>query len=156
MQESSDWPIRNFPLWISGRLLLLFSFASRINYNTVTKDLDILLMPSPIHNAHHEWIIRTMLILLDSGRLTLAENICLVREVGTSEYACVLFNVLARSMQAKIASREHSQEVIRNPISLTPEFFQYPTLIVESEWSELLTRLRLDKDLWIHGCGGNM
>lgn len=59
-------------------------------------------MPSPIQNVHHEWMYRTMLILGDSGRLNLAENLCLVREVGTSEYASVLFNVVVKLMQERI------------------------------------------------------
>ena len=28
--------------------------------------------------------------------------------------------------------------------------------MIEGGWSESLPRLRLDKDLWIHGCGANM
>lgn len=59
-----------------------------------------------------------MLILGDSGRLNLAENLCLVREVGTSEYASVLFNVLIKLMQERIVLRVLNREAIRNPISL--------------------------------------
>lgn len=59
-----------------------------------------------------------MLILGDSGRLNLAENRCLVREVGTSEYACVLFNNLAKLIEERIVLRVLNREAIRNPISL--------------------------------------
>lgn len=63
----------------------------------------------------------TMLILGDSGRLNLAENLYyLVREVGISEYTCVLFNVLAKLMQERIVLRVLNQEATRNPISLGP------------------------------------
>lgn len=93
-------------------------FVSRINYNAVTKDLDILLMPLPKHNVHHGWMYRTMVIFGDSGRLNLAENVCLVRYIGKSEYTCVLFNVLARLMQERFVLQELNREAIRNPISL--------------------------------------
>lgn len=56
---------------------------------------------------------RTMLILGDSGHLNLAENLCLVREVGIREYACVLFNVLAKLMQERIVLRVLNREAIR-------------------------------------------
>ena len=59
-----------------------------------------------------------MIILGHSGRLTLAENLCLLRDAGSSEYAYVLFNVLAKLMQERIVLRELSREAVRNPIFL--------------------------------------
>lgn len=91
---------------------------SRINYNAVTKDLDILLMLLTIHNVHHERMYRTMVIFSDFGRLNLAENVCLVRYIGKSEYTCVLFNVLARLMQERFVLQGLNREAIRNLISL--------------------------------------
>lgn len=40
--------------------------------------------------------------------------------------------------------------------SITPSVTQYPSIVVESGWSESFPRLRIDKDLWIHGCGGHV
>lgn len=59
-----------------------------------------------------------MITLSVSGRLTMAENFSLQRDVGSSEYACVLFNILAKLMQERIVLRELNREAVRNPISL--------------------------------------
>lgn len=40
--------------------------------------------------------------------------------------------------------------------SVTPKSATFPTLVVESGWSESFPRLRRDKDLWIHGGGGKI
>lgn len=40
--------------------------------------------------------------------------------------------------------------------SITPSVTQYPSIAVESGWSESFPRLRINKDLWIHGCGSHV
>lgn len=72
-----------------------FSCITRINYNSLSKELVVLISPSPIHNVHHGWMFQALTNLCVSGGLTTAENYSVVIEVGTCEYACVLFNSLA-------------------------------------------------------------
>lgn len=44
-----------------------------------------------------------------SGQLNSAESHCLFMEVGTSEYACVLFNIFAKSMKKRTSSQGKHQ-----------------------------------------------
>lgn len=40
--------------------------------------------------------------------------------------------------------------------AITPNISLYPSIIFESGWTESLAVLRSYKDLWVHGCGGNV
>lgn len=157
--KSSDWQTRNFPSWIVIRITPsdISSSNLRINYNSVTKDLDILIAPSPIHNIHHGWIYQTVSSFCFSGQA----HPCGERQFGNGGWNkwvmhvfCSIF--LANSMQERTVSTGAYSGSNREPdFSVTPEFSQLPGLVIESGWSESLSRLRLDKDIWINGCGDN-
>ena len=58
-----------------------------------------------------------------SGQFIPAENDCSVVEVGTSEYASVLFNILAKSMQERTVSQEQIRKAPRSLISRSHQDF---------------------------------
>lgn len=84
-----------------GKLLVPFSdvwitftnisFVSHITFNSVTKNLHVLIMPSEIHATYLSWFVKSIFL---SGQLNAAEKHELRLEVGTSEYSCIPFNFL--------------------------------------------------------------
>lgn len=50
----------------------------------------------------------------------------------------------------------HARSTKEPDFSITPNMALYPSIIFECGWSESFPCLRSDKDLWIHGFGGNI
>ena len=55
-----------------------------INYNSLTKVLQILIMPTELHDCHQHWMDKEMSVMERAGFLTPDERDNLQKGVGTS------------------------------------------------------------------------
>ncbi|EGC41924.1 conserved hypothetical protein [Histoplasma capsulatum var. duboisii H88] len=111
----------------------------RISYNSVTRVLTARIMPTRIHDCHHDWLVKELYHMGTEGFLTAAEIDELKIQTGTT-------------FRGFTAPYTHSSK--EPDTYLLPDDKPLPTIVVETGWSESWPRLYADKDLWLMGGGG--
>ncbi|MCJ1468443.1 hypothetical protein MMC07_007072 [Pseudocyphellaria aurata] len=123
----------------------------RVSYDSVKRHLDVLIRPSPIQNVHMGWIHRSLVALERSGRITAAEHDLLVLDSNTSEYACLPANLRSLGTEETEFLGMYAGSSKEPDTTISHQSLLFPNVVVESGWSESLSRLRSDKTLWING-----
>ncbi|PGH37132.1 hypothetical protein GX50_00116 [[Emmonsia] crescens] len=108
----------------------------RVNFNSHTGTLRIRVMPTELHDAHQRWATDAVVDWVLGGLVSREEQRGLGAGVGTT------FGGFTGVYQGS-----HKE----------PDFFfradtnSFPSVVIESGWSESLPYLRADKDLWMNG-----
>jgi len=110
--------------------------SARLGYNTVTKVLSATIIPTEVHDSHHEWIRRGISDWKDAGLLTPAENYNTKLKVGTS----------IRDFTGPYQNSRKDPDLL-----LRPDNQKMPSVVIESGWSETYPRLLSDMQLWLNG-----
>ncbi|KKZ61878.1 hypothetical protein EMCG_03668 [[Emmonsia] crescens] len=108
----------------------------RVNFNSVTQVLRIKIMPTELHDCHQLWMKNEMRHMLTDGFLNEAELDYLDMRVGT--------RFEGFQPPYTFSSKEPD-------LAIRPDGVALPTVVVESGWSESLSRLREDMQLWLEG-----
>ncbi|KAG2418182.1 hypothetical protein HFD88_001283 [Aspergillus terreus] len=109
----------------------------RVNYNAETRVLRIKIMPTELHDVHQRWVNNVICDWRAAGLITLQENRLICMGVGTT----------FKGFTGLYQGSEKEPDLFLRPDSST-----FPTVVIESGWSESFPYLRSDKDLWMRGC----
>ncbi|EER40036.1 conserved hypothetical protein [Histoplasma capsulatum H143] len=93
----------------------------RLSYNSVTWVLTARIMPTHIYGCHQEWLCFELSQMRMAGSLSLAEASPYLSSAKQPD-SCFL-----------------------------PDMLPFPTIVVESGWTESCAQLNNDKDLWLIG-----
>ncbi|KAJ9215657.1 hypothetical protein DTO166G4_2763 [Paecilomyces variotii] len=111
-------------------------YHPRFSYNSFVRVLNILVMPTEVHDAHQDWIDEEIKAMFVSRFLDNAELFALKFRVGTTiqhfggQYA---------------GSRKEPDMLLRYDSA------SLPSIAIEAGWSEGLPRLHADMRLWLVG-----
>ncbi|OAX84051.1 hypothetical protein ACJ72_01586 [Emergomyces africanus] len=108
----------------------------RINFNAFTETLRIRIMPTELHDAHQRWAIDALVEWTHGGLVSLEEQRNLDAGVGTT------FDGFTGVYQS---SHKEPDFVFRADTD------DFPSIVIESSWSESFPYLQADKDLWFKG-----
>jgi hypothetical protein len=108
----------------------------RTQYNSVDEVLQILIMPTDIHDAHQSWMVEELGLMFAGGFLLQNEWTLLRTRVGTTTSGF---------------SAPYSASRKQSDFQLRPRGEAMPTIAFESGWSEPNSRLHRDLNLWIVG-----
>ncbi|EFR01840.1 hypothetical protein MGYG_04839 [Nannizzia gypsea CBS 118893] len=108
----------------------------RVGYNSLTRTIDITIMPTFVHDASHSWFTRELFSMYRSGFLTETE------QDSISFFSNPTFKGFQPPYAASRKEPDHA---------LLPDDQEFPSLVFESAWSESMPRLHRDKDLWLQG-----
>ncbi|KAJ9394538.1 hypothetical protein DTO282F9_8527 [Paecilomyces variotii] len=109
---------------------------TRFSYNSLIKVLNILIMPTEVHDVHQHWIGEEKLDMVLAGFLTPAEGHALTLGVGT---------IIDHFRGQYTGSFKAPDMLIRHKLQ------PLPSIAVESGWAESLPRLHADMRLWLEG-----
>ncbi|KAE8162113.1 hypothetical protein BDV40DRAFT_265993 [Aspergillus tamarii] len=109
---------------------------ARANFNSFTRTLCIRVMPTGIHDVHHNWFVYTRCLWAREGIMNKAEDRLIDFGVGTT------FNGFT-------GTYTHSSK--EPDLFLRPLTSRLPSIVVECGWSESWPRLHADKNLWFYG-----
>ncbi|KAL5359507.1 hypothetical protein BJX96DRAFT_174410 [Aspergillus floccosus] len=109
----------------------------RINYNSHTHVLRIKIMLTELHDVHQRWVVNAIGRWALTGLTNLQENELIGFGVGTT----------FKGFTGLYQSSEKEPDLF-----LRPDTTAFPTVVIESGWSESFPYLRRDKDLWMQGC----
>ncbi|EZF35207.1 hypothetical protein H101_01260 [Trichophyton interdigitale H6] len=108
----------------------------RINYNSYTQSLDIRVMLTCIHDAHQSWLVMEMSRMVLTGFVTQAEFDSVSFLVGTT----------FRGFQGRYANSFKEPDTC-----LLPSGQSFPSIVIETGWTDSWPKLSRDKDLWLQG-----
>ncbi|KAJ9213342.1 hypothetical protein DTO166G4_5149 [Paecilomyces variotii] len=108
----------------------------RFSYNSFTKVLNVLIMPTNVHNVHQQWIHEENMRMALSGFLNAAEALGLKTGVGTT---------ISDFTGQYTGSRKDPDFLIHYDSVLMP------SIAIESGWTESLPRLHGDMCMWLVG-----
>ncbi|KAJ9363747.1 hypothetical protein C8Q69DRAFT_482032 [Paecilomyces variotii] len=111
-------------------------YRPRFSYNSFVKALNVLVMPTEVHDVHQHWISSEKLDMVLGGFLTAAEGHALTLGVGTT---------INHLNGPYTGSRKDPDMLIRH------ELEPLPSIAIESGWAESLPRLHADMRLWLVG-----
>ncbi|EGC41826.1 conserved hypothetical protein [Histoplasma capsulatum var. duboisii H88] len=117
------------------------SALPKLSYNSLTRKLNVYIMPTRTHDSHQTWIIKEVVNMLNTNYITLAEFNELHFMTGTT----------IRGFQGPWAGS------IKQPdMGIGPEGENFPTVVIESGWSESFPGLHRDMQLWLGGSVGKV
>ncbi|KKZ63189.1 hypothetical protein EMCG_02394 [[Emmonsia] crescens] len=117
------------------------SALPRLNYNSVTRTLDVYIMPTRTHDSHQTWLYKEVARMLNTNYITPAEFNELDFMTGTT----------IRGFQGQYAGS------IKQPdMGIVPEGEYFPTVVIESGWTESFARLHCDMRIWLVGSVGKV
>ncbi|GAD93919.1 hypothetical protein AOR_1_330174 [Paecilomyces variotii No. 5] len=132
------------PAWaqtILDRLDNRFEGRFRKNYNSITSTVWIRIMPTRIHDCHHTWAITQKGRWNRAGLTTPTEDEELNFFVGTT---------------IPFATGPYSNSTKEPDLLIQPNGQPFPSVVIESGWSESLSRLQDDMNLWLVGGQGQV
>ncbi|OJJ46530.1 hypothetical protein ASPZODRAFT_132600 [Penicilliopsis zonata CBS 506.65] len=110
--------------------------SARLTYNAFLKILRIEVMPTRLHDAHQRWAINASQNWARDGTLNSQESEILNMGVSTT------FDGFTGVYQGSAKEPDFFFQIDSN---------DFPSIVIESGWSESFSHLRADKDLWIMG-----
>ncbi|KAK2795256.1 hypothetical protein FQN52_006186 [Onygenales sp. PD_12] len=113
----------------------------RLSFNSYTKTLDIDVMHTFTRDCHQAWLNEEVARMGDSLFITPAERSLLDRSTGTT----------FRGFQDPYAASENQPDM-----SIVHHGHYFPSVVIESGWSESFDRLHRDMRLWLVGGAGQV
>ncbi|QKX54989.1 uncharacterized protein TRUGW13939_02079 [Talaromyces rugulosus] len=115
--------------------------ATRLTYDAELKVFRVVVMPTPTHEAHIDWLHQSILDAVGAGHLTSPESKRL-RLSGAN-----------RKRLTNTANQTSTKEpdALLIPFSVT-----VPTIVVETGWSESKRQLVRDKNIWLGDTRGQV